>query len=405
MDLLAFVCDAETKTSLEVLVKSYWDAGMVLEGGSKAAVEYDIGSFETIKFLIVDISDAEDVRSVCHSIMTKFSSSQAVLFIGSVNDVALYRDLVRAGAADYVVKPVNEEEIYKALITSLKSKVVQNTAFAEIQGGNKPAKLITIIGARGGAGTTSLLVNAGWILANTHQQNVVLIDMDVHFGTIALALDAKPSIGFKDALQDPSRVDAHFVEGCLVKVTPKLSILAAEENMRDYVVFNDNAIRLLLEKLRENKDYIIVDTPRSSLVRCPQIILDADYIVLVTELTVPSLRDTVTIINQIKSIVTSKKIIIVANKVRSGASGQVSLQDFASQIDTKISVVLPHAPEVIEKALNDGKAAALQDPKSKIIREINNFCDILLEKKTQGALLTTASTQRGRVKDFLGKFK
>jgi pilus assembly protein CpaE len=403
MDFVAFVSDADTKASLETLVSNYWSNGKVFEGGSKAAIDYNTILSQPIRFVIVDISDAGDAKTVCNIILTKFSSSQAVLFIGDSNDVTLYRELIRAGAADYVVKPVKDEEIYTALITSSKFKAEQNTTIATTQTSNKKAKLVTMLGARGGAGTTSLVVNTGWILANTHQQNVVLIDMDVHFGTISLALDAKPSIGFKDALQDPSRVDVHFIEGALVKVTPTLSVLAAEENMRDYVVFNDNAIKLLIEKLRENKDYIIIDAPRSSLVRCPQLVLDADYIVLVTELNVPSLRDTVTILNQIKRIAAHKKIIIVANKVRSVASGQVSLREFESQIDMKISIALPNAPEVIEKALNDGKAAAIIAPKSKVISGINDFCDVILQKSTHEEALSP-NPNRG-IKGFLGKFK
>ena len=401
MEFIAFVSDTDTRASMQTLVKHYWPNGMVFEGGSKAALEYETLPSQTLKFVIVDISDAQELRSVCGSILTKFNTSQAVLFIGSSNDVTLYRELIRAGAADYVVKPINEEEIYKALITSSRFRTEKNRNTAA-HDAHKKAKLITVIGTRGGAGTTSLVVNTGWILANSYQQNVVLIDMDVHFGTISLALDAKPSIGFKDALQDPSRVDVHFIAGALVKVTPRLSILAAEENMQDYVVFNDNSIKLLIEKLRENKDYIIIDAPRSSLVRCPQLILDADYIVLVTELTVPSLRDTVTILNQIKRIAAHRKILIVANKIRSGNSGQVSLKDFESQVDMKINIALPNAPEVIEKALNDGKAAAALAPKSKVIAEIREFCDFIHNNSEP----PKSDDAGGRsVKGFLGKFK
>ncbi len=398
MNCVAFVTDVETRVSLEALVSNYWSSGIVLEGGSKAALLYTPS--KDIKYVIVDVSDAKNIKTTCDLILAKFSGAQGVLFIGQANDVALYRDLIRAGAADYVVKPINSEEIYTSLITSSKHQTpTQSSASVS---NKKQAKLITVIGARGGAGTTSLVVNAGWILANTHKQNVVLIDMDVHFGTISLALDAKPSIGFKDALQDPSRVDIQFIEGALVKVTPTLSILAAEESMRDYVVFNDNSTKLLIETLKENKDYIIIDTPRSSLVRCPQLMMDADYVVLVSELTVPSLRDTVTILNQIKRIAAHKNIIVVANKARPGiTSGQLSIKDFESQIDTKIAIVLPNAPEVIEKALNDGKAAAILAPKSKVIGEINSFCDIIHNKSKE----LDTEQQSKSIKGFLGRFK
>src|SRR3546814_2765703 len=96
-----------------------------------------------------------------------------VIGIGSVNDIAVYRDIVDSGACDYLVKPVTE----KALVSALnRTEELQQVNVVETA--PEEQAQIAVIGSRGGVGSSNFAVNLAWILAEERQYTQTLIDLD-----------------------------------------------------------------------------------------------------------------------------------------------------------------------------------------------------------------------------------
>ena len=132
-----------------------------------------------------------------------------VIALGDINDVELYRSLIGHGVHDYLVKPVSAETVAAALTR------------AERGPNGEPApkigRLIAVIGARGGVGATTVATNLAWTLAHDHDMRVALVDLDLFFGTCGLALDLELGRGFREALENPARVDSLFIERAMVQ--------------------------------------------------------------------------------------------------------------------------------------------------------------------------------------------
>ena len=161
-----------------------------------------------------------------------------ILALGTVNDVGLLRDLLAAGASDYLVKPVSRE----ALAIGLEKRISTTSGGA----GAGLGQVVAFIGSRGGVGTTTTAVACAWLLAEQHKEATVLLDLDLHFGTVALNLDSDPGSGLCDPLEQPSRIDALFVDRATVKVSDTLRILAAEAAVAETLMIDAGAINVLL---------------------------------------------------------------------------------------------------------------------------------------------------------------
>ena len=120
------------------------------------------------------------------AVMLAFFTSSTVIAIGDQNDVALYRTLTSAGITDYLVKPILPEAIDMAMEAAAEGPVAEGESAPSGQ-------VIAFVGAHGGVGTTTLAVNTAWAIANEQNKQTAIVDLDLKFGSVSLALDVDPS--------------------------------------------------------------------------------------------------------------------------------------------------------------------------------------------------------------------
>src|SRR5215831_9309732 len=184
---LAFVADGETERLLrECVTQLSLGEGAIMRGGIAKAVEH-LGQHRSPNILLVDISGVDLPISKVNELADVCEPGVAVIAIGNRNEIGLYRDLLHAGVAEYVVKPVNQQLLAKAL-TSGRAHTGESSPIHR-----KLGSLVAFVGARGGVGTTTLAVNTAWYLAHRQSRRVALEDLDLQNGDCALALDIKPT--------------------------------------------------------------------------------------------------------------------------------------------------------------------------------------------------------------------
>src|ERR1700722_15343693 len=203
------------------------------------------------RVLLIDLSESPAPISELGSARAVGGADLKILALGTVNDVGLYRDMIAAGATDYMIKPPGREQL---------------TGHLEKQGTGGGAgglgQVLAFIGTRGGVGNTTATVAAAWILAEERNERTALVDLDLHFGTVALKLDTDPGNGLCEALEQPARIDSLFVERAMIKVTENLRILAAEAAIGEPQMVDTGAIDVLLYELRRKFAWVVVDLPR-----------------------------------------------------------------------------------------------------------------------------------------------
>lgn len=321
----------------DVAGENGWDVEKVHEGGVGQAIR-TLALEPSPQILVVDLSGSEDPRADVAALSEVCLSGTLVIALGTVNDVTLYRDLAGAGVYDYMVKPVAPQVIREAIINA-------EDALAAAQEVSNPGEqaqkqeTVTFIGARGGVGATTLAVNSAWHLAHAMKNKVALLDLDLNFGTTALSFDLEPGRGLCDALDHPDRVDGLFIERAMIKESENLSILGAEAPLADPTYNDHSAVDNLFEELGRNFDMLLVDLPQRFLSSYRSVLERSSKIVVVADLSLASIRDTIRLLGFIRDVAPEAQILVVANK--HAAQAEVTKQNFEEAVECKLDAVIP----------------------------------------------------------------
>ena len=335
--LMAFVLDAASEASLSsCLAQLPVPSPMIRRGGLAGAIRY-LGAERSPESIIVDISGAEMPASQIHDLAELCEPGVIVIAIGDRNDVALYRDLVRAGVSEYIVKPVTAQLLVKALIAAPASEGSPIS--------RKLGKVVALVGSRGGVGATTLAVHLALYLANQQSRRVMLLDLDLHTGDCALALNIKPTPGLREALANPLRIDSVFLDRTMALHGERLFVLSAEEPLRVDSEFTAEAVDKLVGVLRTQFHYIVADVPRIPGSAYRQALDTADLRIIVADQTLRSVRDTVRLREGFSAGRAEHSNMLVVNRSGEGGRRAMTLHEMA-RVKLQPNFVIPYRPSL-----------------------------------------------------------
>jgi pilus assembly protein CpaE len=341
--LLAFVADGETERTLrDALQHNGFADATITRGGIVKAIDA-LGTQRSPDLLIIDISGVAMPVSEIHNLAEVCEPGVTVIAIGDRNEVGLYRDLLHAGVSDYIVKPVTAPLLTKALNARTQAGE-PNT----IQ--RKLGTTAAIVGARGGVGTTTLAVNLAWYLAERQNRRVALVDLDLHNGDCALALNIKPTAGLREALVNPARIDSILLERVMAPVGERLFVLSAEEPLRDKIEVTAEAVETLVTALRQQFHYVVLDVPRSPTAACLQALDMADFRVVVADQTLHSARDAVRLRRALREGGGTHHDLFVVNRHGEGGRNAVTLDEMQRILELQPKTVIPFQPALFAAA-------------------------------------------------------
>ena len=219
ISIQAFCQDQETAAIIDSATKDrrLGRAHMTVQlGGIVGATQY-FTSAPTPNLLIVESDGSrEAVLAELGQLAQTCDPGTKVVVIGHVNDVILYRELMREGVSEYIVAPISQLQIIESI-----SNLYCDPEAAPV------GRVITFVGARGGCGSSTLAHNVGWAIAEHQDENVVIVDLDLPFGTAGLNFNQDPPQGIAEALSSPDRMDEVLLERLLTQCTERLSLFAA----------------------------------------------------------------------------------------------------------------------------------------------------------------------------------
>jgi pilus assembly protein CpaE len=362
---LAFVIDQATQDVVDQVVGEMMLPQAVLrKGDARAAIEY-LGEQRSPKLLLIDLSNSEMPLSDINALADVCEPGVTVVAIGEKNDCVLFRDLLQHGVSDYLVKPITPALLQRAIMGS-------GDQVAVSKGGPKLGKLVAVTGARGGSGTTMIASSLAWLIAEERRRRVALLDLDLQFGTVALSLDLEPSHGLREALENPNRVDGLLMERILVQHSDRLFVLSAEESPDETLLLDYAAVELMLQELRSKFHYVVVDLPRSPNPCTQQVIQSATDLVMVTDLSLAGMRDTMRFTGLMPSVNAACQQLVVLNRVGEHRQGEMPRQEFEKGINRKVDFTLPFDAKTVATATNFGQpVAASRGPVANGLRDIS----------------------------------
>jgi pilus assembly protein CpaE len=317
-------------------------------GGATAAVEaYSTAPTPNVIILEAD-PKGEDILGSLDQLADVCDAGTRVIVIGKVNDVVLYRELVRRGVSDYLIAPVGTIDIIRA-VCGLYSRPDA-----------KPVgRIIAVVGAKGGVGASTVAHNIGWSIARDIKLDSVVSDLDLAFGTAGLDFNQDPPQGIAEAVFSPDRVDNAFVDRLLSKCTDHLSLLAAPATLDRVYDFGAEAFDSIFDALRSTVPCTVLDVPHLWSGWTKQTLVSADDILIVAAPDLANLRNAKNLFDLLRaSRPNDRRPLYCLNQVGVPKRPEIKSGDFAKALDDVPVAVIPFDPQVFGTAANNGQMIA-----------------------------------------------
>jgi pilus assembly protein CpaE len=324
-----------------------------------------------LDLLIVDLGGASDPIADAAALKTALPGGCIVIGVGRINDVALYRDLAALGFNDYLSMPFAEGAMGRAVERALELRDRTGGAAASNFGAKlaKP-RTLSVIGARGGVGTTTAAVTIAAMLGARLREEVLLIDFDLHYGSLMLALDLEAIDALREALDQPDRIDALFIQQVAQKKNEYLYAMGAEEAPTGGFQARPHAAGDFLRSVHRRFRWIVADVPRGDPVIQRQVLEAATDILLITDLSLPGVRDAVRLQQLAQEVAPTAHLRIATSGAIDARRSAVKVDDVARTLKRKVDCQIPADSSAALAAVNFGKPISEAAPNSSIVKAL-----------------------------------
>src|SRR6201991_1814332 len=316
-------------------------------GGMAAAIEA-YRSAPTPNVIILEAEPRNNVLAGLDQLASVCDAGTRVVVIGRVNDVALYRELVRRGVSDYMIAPVGAIDVVRSicnLFSAPEAKAV--------------GRIIAVVGAKGGVGASTISHNVAWAIARDLEMDAVVAYLDLAFGTAGLDYNQDPPQGIADAVFSPDRVDTAFIDRLLSKCTDHLSLLAAPATLDRVYDFGDDAFDSIFDTLRSSMPCIVLDVPHQWSGWTKRALISADDILIVASPDLANLRNTKNMFDMLKSSRPNDRApLYCLNQVGVPKRPEINSGEFAKAIESQPIATIPFDPQMFGSAANNGQMIA-----------------------------------------------
>ncbi len=295
----------------------------------------------------------------------------SVLVVSSSNDGSLILRAMRAGAKEFITEPVRIEDLLAAVGR------ISERRYGSGDGRPRGSQIITVAGATGGVGTTSLAVNLGCALAADEKNSVALIDLDLCLGDADVLLDIIPDYTLVDVAQNVTRLDFTLLKRSLTKHSSGLYLLPRPVQLEDIGLITPDDLQRVIGLLKATFTHLILDLSKSYSTIDIIALEMANHILLVTQLDLPCLRNIVRLMmsfSEMEDI--ADKIKIVVNRVGL-ESGQITLKKAEETIGKDIFWQIPNDYRTMVEVRNNGVPLIEQAPKAAVTQSIVAMAEAL----------------------------
>jgi len=316
-------------------------------GGMAAAIEA-YHTVPTPNVIILETERRSDILAGLDQLATVCDPGTRVVVIGSVNDVAPYRELVRRGVNDYVIGPVEPLDVVRSICSLFSASEAVAVG-----------RMIAIVGAKGGVGASTIAHNVAWAIARDLALDSVVIDLDLAFGTAGLDYNQDPLQGIANAVFSPDRLDTAVMDRLLSKCTDHLSLLAAPATLERVYDFGEQAFDSIFDTLRMTTPCIVLDVPHQWSAWTKRALVGADDILIVAEPDLANLRNAKNMLNILKAArPNDREPLYCLNQVGMPKRPEIDASEFAKAIESQPIAAIPFDSRMFGTAANNGQMIA-----------------------------------------------
>ena len=324
------------------------------------------------------------------SALSRDFPSLYLLALSDRSDADLILRSMRAGAHDFLCKPVKEIDLRAAAEKVYKLKA------ARLEKRPDGGKIVSVFSNKGGNGTTTIAVNLADSLVRYHGKKVAVVDLVLSHGDVTMFFNVNPSYSIIDLAKNAQKADYDFLHTLLVRHQSGVYILADPPMIEDGEQISSTQVREVLGTLRSMFDYIVVDTPHQFDERTLTALEMSDTILLVSLLNLPSLRNTQKCLDLFGRIgLRDERVRLVLSRYL--PNDEIPKDSIEGILNCPVFFAVPNDYPVVIASVNRGKLLFESSPDKEVTRSFRNLANLIVAPGAPDI------PQESRKKGFLGK--
>jgi pilus assembly protein CpaE len=360
------VCFVNDELSAAALRKGLEGSNLLIKRGT---IRHAIRMLETdteLFALVADISGIDDPFTELERLASVCPPDVLVALIGDSREITFYRELMEIGLTEYLPRPLTRDMVLHQLRPKLLGDVAPGAA-------ERGGHVISICGAQGGAGATSIAINLALQLAETTKGKVALLDLHLQNGETAVMLGLRPGPGLRIALENPMRADTLFLERAAIEINERVCLISADEDLDAQLNITEAGVRHVLGLLRQRFNYIVVDIPVPFPPSIHPVITLSRHVLVLLEAEVTGLRNAHALRAAVTNIAGKDRVFTLLN--RANRPGGLPRATIVKALGAAPDMVIPDLGKGMTQAVNLGIPAlkhvsGLRRHLAPIVREI-----------------------------------
>lgn len=296
-----------------------------------------------------------------------------------------------AGARDVLVYPFQASKlidtIYRANELSKKRRL-HNRPAKNHREAKQSSKVITVFSTKGGVGKTFIAVNLAVAIQKASGKKVALVDLDLDFGNIALALNITPRFTLTDVIDDIRNIHKDIIESYMTPFSENIMILPTNSRMQATEFIKAEHVETILRVLQSSFDYIIADMPARFYEPVNPAFVVADDLFMITTPELSTIRNIKSALLTLDELNYPKsKLKIILN--RADVKGIIKAKDVETTLNHKLYSIITADYKTAISSLNQGNPAILQYNRSNLAKEFT----VLANKVVQDSVFVSKHSE------------
>ena len=299
----------------------------------------------------------------------------AILVTGPTQSAHLVIQVIRAGAVDFIARPVKQDELQEALKKIARSR-------PDVAAQQRMGRVTSVFSTKGGAGVTTVATNLAVCWAKRSPGRTLLVDLDTRQSDIATFLNLRPAHSVLDAFENVGRMDESFLKSLLTEYSNGLWVLPGPTPM-NLVKLSAEQVQAGLEILRSHFDQVILDLPHDMDPGTISALEVSDTILFLVSQNVSALRLGAAGLGAFRHLgLDLKKVRLVV--MREHTAEDVTFKQIQDLFGIPIYWKMPSDYSTVVTAINSGKPLVAMLPRSKIAKSLRQLTDTLAKQQPGG---------------------
>ena len=341
---------------------------MVSDGGIAAAIAH-CRNFAAPDLLVLESRAGRSQLLVqLAELASHCDPDTKVIVIGMVNDVALFRDLIECGITDYMVAPITTSELAATIL-----RIFQTSKVA------RPGQVCAFIGAKGGVGSSTIAQNMAASIGEAGKVAVILADLDLQFGSVALNLNFQSGNNLAEQLGDAARLDDAVLDRLLVSRGRNLRVLASMPAALDSVQPGLDLLDKVIDLAQASFPYVVLDLPHVWSPWVKRAVIASDTLVITTQPDLGGLRNTKSLFDLLAGLRPNDQAPhLVLNQIGMPRRAEIKPAAFIKALQANKVTEIGFDAAAFSKASNAGQLLIENAPRAAACREFRQLAETLI---------------------------